>query len=503
MRIAIIGFGIAGASVLIQLSKQYQFNPDTDRVDIYEDRSRLGAGMPYAEDDDAIVINSFPKSLSLNDDDPEDFIQWMHAHYPDFDVANEFAPRTVYGAYVNDRVTPYLEQDYVRLIPTKVADFQVVNAQGQAIYHRPLGKNADPLQYQIFSEALGWSKNYDAVFFAIGHPPYKDPYKLEGSGNYIQNPYPFKQKLAEVDIYKHVGIVGSGLTTIDLINYFVKHNLLRDRTLNIYFRHQPFRAVIQPETTEKLYHAIDEAWISEQRIRHNGSVPLSVVIDQVKKDLLANGIDYHHVWETFNTGSVETVTKSIRQDDEDYRRFQGFFRSFYPIQNRLMGVLSQADKNYYIKDMSAVMQMIYLQVPKQSIEMILGLLKSGQLKFINGLSAIAAQADGDYKVVANGIRHQADILINATGFDGRLSHVQKSNVLLGNLYRRNLIIADQADNILATYPSAQPLNPNFHVLDRVYFLGYWISSTQGSNTSVALTKSQARVAVADLIAQSE
>ncbi|RPA57591.1 hypothetical protein EF384_07915 [Aerococcus agrisoli] len=503
MRIAIVGFGIAGASVLIQLSKQYQFNPDTDRVDIYESRPRLGAGMPYAEDDDAIVINSFPKSLTLNDDDSEDFIKWMNAHYPDFDVANEFAPRTIYGAYVNERVTPYLEQDYVRLIPAKVADFQVVNSQGQAIYHRPLAKDADPLQYQVFSEALGWSKNYDAVFFAVGHPPYKDPYKLQGTGNFIHNPYPFKTKLADVDNYKRIGIVGSGLTTIDLINFFVKHDLLHDRVLNVYFRHQPFHAVIQPETTEEFHFTIDDDWIAAQRVQHNGSVPIAVVIDQVKKNLLKNGIDYHHVWDNFNTGSVQTVTKAIRQDDEDYRRFQGFFRSFYSVQNKLMGVLNQEDKAYYAKDMSAIMLMIYLQVPKQSISMILELLQTGQLKLINGLTAIEPQADGDYKVVANGIHHQSDLLINATGFDGRLSHVQKTNTLLGNLYRRNLIISDQADQILATYPSAQPMNPNFYVLNRVYFLGYWISSTQGGNTSVALTKSQARVAVADFIAQSE
>ena len=74
MRIAIVGFGIADASTLIQLSKRFDLNAATDQVDVYETRPRLGAGAPYVEDDDATVINSFPRSLSLDDDNNEDFI---------------------------------------------------------------------------------------------------------------------------------------------------------------------------------------------------------------------------------------------------------------------------------------------------------------------------------------------------------------------------------------------------------------------------------------------
>ncbi|MFV8260733.1 FAD/NAD(P)-binding protein [Aerococcus viridans] len=60
MRIAIVGFGIAGASTLIQLSKQFDLNAATDQVDVYETRPRLGAGAPYAEDDDATPRSSIP-----------------------------------------------------------------------------------------------------------------------------------------------------------------------------------------------------------------------------------------------------------------------------------------------------------------------------------------------------------------------------------------------------------------------------------------------------------
>lgn len=498
MRIAIVGFGIAGASTLIQLNKKFDLKAGTDQIDIYETRPRLGAGAPYAEDDDATVINSFPRSLSLDDDNDEDFINWTKKHYPNIDVENTFAPRTVYGEYVETYLKPYLAQDIVHHIPAKVTDFQVVDADGQAIYQRPLD---DQLAYQVFTEKNGWSQVYDAVFFAIGHPPYQDPYKLKGQVNYIQDPYPLIEKLQATKGKKQIGIIGSGLTTIDLINYFNKYNLLEDQELTIYFCHEPFRSVIQPDAKEDFIQSIDEDWIDSKRAEYAGAIPIKVVIDQVKADLKANAIDYERVWSSFNTGSVATVSKAIRHDDEDYRRFQGFFRAFYPTLHHLMGALDATGKDYLLNDLGPLTRMIYSQAPAASISMILQLVEQGKLKLVSGLTNVVPLENGQFHLYASGIRHKADLLINATGFNSRLSQAQATDSLLGNLVRRNLILADKYDNILATYPSATPLNPNFQKLDHVYFLGSWIASTQGMNTSVALTRKQADIATSDFYQQ--
>src|SRR5699024_4467734 len=131
MRIAIVGFGIADASTLIQLSKRFDLNAATDQVDVYETRPRLGAGAPYAEDDD----------------NNEDFINWTKVNYPAIDIDNVFAPRTIYGEYVEAYLKPCLAKDYVRHIQAKVTDFQVVDADGTPLYQRPF---EDGLAYQVF-----------------------------------------------------------------------------------------------------------------------------------------------------------------------------------------------------------------------------------------------------------------------------------------------------------------------------------------------------------------
>ncbi|MEY8371454.1 FAD/NAD(P)-binding protein [Aerococcaceae bacterium 50-4] len=494
MQVAIVGFGIAGASTLIQLSKQFDFKTGTDQVDVYETRTRLGAGAPYAEDDDATVINSFPCSLSLDDDNQEDFIEWTKTHYPTINLENTFVARTIYGEYVEAYLKPYLAQDFVRHISARVTDFQVVDADGKPVYQRPL---TDELLYRVFTGENGWSKIYDAVFFAIGHPPYQDPYQLDGQANYIQDPYPLKDKLQVTKGKAKIGIVGSGLTTIDLINYCNKYKLFEEQAVTIYFRNEPFRSVIQPNTKENFSQSIDDAWIDRQRADNGGAIPIQLVINQVKADLKANGINYSRVWANFNTGSLATVSKAIRHDDEDYRRFQGFFRAFYPTLHRLMGALDAVGKDYFYHNLGPFFRMLYTQAPATSIRMILDLVSQGKLKLVSGLTDITSLENGQFHLYANGIRHKADLLINATGFNSRLSQAQATDPLLANLIRRNVILSDKRDNILASYPSATPLNPNYQVLDKVYFLGSWIASTQGPNTSVALTKKQANIAVVD------
>lgn len=494
MRIAIVGFGIAGASTLIQLSKQLNLNSASDQVDVYETRPRLGAGAPYAEDDDATVINSFPRSLSLDDKDDKDFINWVKRHYPDIDVDNTFVPRTIYGEYVEAYIKPYLAQDFVRHVPAKVTDFQVVDTEGKPLYHRSLEKN---LAYQVFTVENGWSPIYDAVFFAIGHPPYQDPYQLDGQENYIQNPYPLKEKFQAVDGKNRIGIIGSGLTTIDLINYCNKYNLFDQQEVTVYFRNEPFRSVIQPDANEDFIQSIDDDWIETKRNTYGGAVPIQPVIDQVKADLKANGINYSQVWSKFNTGSIATVSKAIRHDDLDYRRFQGFFRAFYPVLHRLMGALDAAGKDYFYQELGPFLRILYTQAPAASIRLILDLVDQGKLKLVSGLTTVTPIENGHFHLYANGIRHKADILINATGFNSHLSQAVHNDPLLANLIRRNLILPDKRDNILASYPSATPLNPNYQMLDQVYFLGSWIASTQGPNTSVALAKKQTQIAVAD------
>ena len=71
MRVAIIGMGTAGVSVLRQLVKHENFSQL--KVDVYDDDRNMGQGVPFQNDSSELLINMPSKSMSLNLDDDQEF----------------------------------------------------------------------------------------------------------------------------------------------------------------------------------------------------------------------------------------------------------------------------------------------------------------------------------------------------------------------------------------------------------------------------------------------
>ena len=73
MRVAIIGMGTAGVSVLRQLVKHKDFKQL--KVDVYDNEFNMGQGVPFQNDSSQLLINLPTKNMSLNLDDDEEFIK--------------------------------------------------------------------------------------------------------------------------------------------------------------------------------------------------------------------------------------------------------------------------------------------------------------------------------------------------------------------------------------------------------------------------------------------
>lgn len=488
MRIAIVGLGVAGSTVLSTLQNELNLTA-ADSIDIYEPRERLGSGFPYAEDDENIVINTYPDSLSIVEDNRNDFIEWLKDNHPQDDYHNVFSPRTFYGEYLSERIQPFLQQDYVHVVSQKVEDMRIVNKEGEPLDYR----SNESLLYQLRTSDGEWSSTYDAVFLTIGHPPYRDAYHLIGSENYIHNPYPLKSELKNLPKDKRVGIIGSGLTTLDIVRYLKEH-YEGESPITLYIRHEPFTSVIQPRLQEQLPHSLDESWRKQQKETNNGTIPLANIFKKIEEDLNGHGIDFAQIHERYSSGSISEICKELQQNDQNCTRFQAYLGSLYTTVEKLINDLNASDrKQFYRRYFKHVMH-YYSQAPKESIQLIYQLIEEGKLRIISGLSDIKAN-NGSFSIYANGGRHQTDILINSTGFENDLDRAKEQDELIKNLYDRNLILPDDDRNILVTWPQTQPINRPFGTLDHVYLLGTWIFSTQLPNSSASSNMRQARKAV--------
>lgn len=277
MKIAIVGFGVSGASLLMALKVSEKLTADTE-VDIFEPNDEPAVGLAYGKDTNHLLINAFPTAMSLNPDNKYEFSEWLENHYPEYDAKIDLVPRKVFGEYATERLIPILEKENVTYYKKEIVDATVLKDEDSNLY---LLEDLNGQQYGI----------YDYLFFAVGNPPYRDFYNLNGHKNYIHNPYPAVEKLIDIKEDDKVAIIGSNLTAFDLVNYLShEKNLLYP--IGVFTIVPYFNSLrVPPYQGSKLKYSLDKTWIKKSFHKNKGIILLDQIIETIKHDLKVNGID--------------------------------------------------------------------------------------------------------------------------------------------------------------------------------------------------------------------
>ncbi|GAA0351731.1 hypothetical protein GCM10008932_00990 [Alkalibacterium iburiense] len=112
MKIAIVGFGVSGAALLMSLKTSGKLDTDL-HVDIFDPNHEPAVGLAYGKDSNHLLLNAFPTAMSLNPDNPLEFSEWLEKNYPEFNATVDLVPRTVFGEYASERLSPLLEKENV------------------------------------------------------------------------------------------------------------------------------------------------------------------------------------------------------------------------------------------------------------------------------------------------------------------------------------------------------------------------------------------------------
>ena len=103
--IAIVGGGCSGLLVVVQLLRQ----GFAGSVAIVEMRSRLGRGLAYSTPFDEHLLNVPAAKMSALPDAPAHFLDWLRARQGPAVAPGYFAPRRVYGEYLEDLLRVHRE----------------------------------------------------------------------------------------------------------------------------------------------------------------------------------------------------------------------------------------------------------------------------------------------------------------------------------------------------------------------------------------------------------
>lgn len=481
MKIAIVGAGISGGSVLKSIIDHPHFKRE-DEIHVFEPRDILGVGLPYSPDDKSVMLNVSPDSLGIKKDNPLDFKEWLNENFDEPTNFEDLVSRPRYGEYLAERLDTYFSHKQVRHIKTKIVDIDVLDRKTKEKITE--SKDGD-YTYRLKTED-NWEEDlYDAVFLALGHPEYPDYYNLNGAENYISNPYPMKDKLSGFTGDEKIGIIGSGATGVDLMRFFASNYDLK-HPLTFYVRDKAFNFADIPYEKEDFKFTFSMEWIKKEKEKSDGIIDFDLILSTFIEDIKEGGVDVFKIYNQYKKGDLDTIRRAVELKDQELALIHAYNSKLVAYLPHLYNSLSGQDKEFYLENYHNKLLFFKSRVPYNTFIWLFKLMDQGKLKVVYGLTEIKDETN-EFFVTADK-NENVDILINATGFDSKLSRVGKNSPLIYNLFQKNVILPHfDGRYVLVDWPQAQIINQKFGLMDNLFFFGLLIGGTQHENNDAQLT----------------
>lgn len=189
-RVTIIGGGFSGAMLAARLAEGGIASTLIDRG------GDFGLGVAYSTPFDGHLLNVRSNRMTAVEGRPDDFVNWLAAHHPDHAAPEGFAPRRLYGLYVQDRLA-------------------AVDAAHSGLIERVVGE-AETIDGASVRLTNGRLIEGDAIVLATGNPTPKAASSGEVEGRVIGDPWA-PGALDRIGPQDDVIVVGTGLTMVDMV----------------------------------------------------------------------------------------------------------------------------------------------------------------------------------------------------------------------------------------------------------------------------------------------
>ena len=201
--VVIIGGGFTGSALASQLLRAAT-SPIS--IAIVERSSQRARGIAYSTSFEHHLLNVPAGKMSVFPDDPDHFYRWAKANYDSKLEPGSFAPRRVYGQY--------LEATLKEVHATSMAKLQWIQDEVHAISaSNPNVESAPEIRL-----ASGRTLSADQVALALGNFRPSDP-RLPGKRDDARRYFPFawdNSALEDLPARGDILLVGSGLTCVDM-----------------------------------------------------------------------------------------------------------------------------------------------------------------------------------------------------------------------------------------------------------------------------------------------
>jgi uncharacterized NAD(P)/FAD-binding protein YdhS len=203
--LAVIGGGATGSLALLKAVTLS--DPHPMQITMIEPSAHLGLGRAYSTRIESHLLNVPVKKMSIFQDSPDDFYQWLLTHHPDAEKSSAwpFVPRIWFGEYLKEKMKGLASSAYVHLQKTAKSISKSSEKSGES--------------FQITLND-GSSVTADGIVVATGYQQAISARVLGGqvmgqTSSRILQPYN-SDELRKIQSQDSVLIIGTGLTAIDV-----------------------------------------------------------------------------------------------------------------------------------------------------------------------------------------------------------------------------------------------------------------------------------------------
>ena len=434
--IAIIGGGISGTLVVLNVLKQ---NQTPINILWFDDKNSFCKGLAYSTQNDEHLLNVRASNMSVFVDEPEHFVSWLSKNNFLYS-ATDFVPRSIYGNYV----------------------LSVFNELKHSVCH-----GATAITIKQFAEEVKSIRQESEEFIISATQNHRVQQVVLGFGNflpthpqsiskefivseaYYQNV--FSEKLFQNSSnYQSITILGSGLTMVDVVLSLNKHHYHGDIT------------VISPH-----------GYLPQAHFEN----PLPSIPSFI------NEREHYTLLQT-----VHLVNTQLKSAKANQLHIYSMIDALRPHVQRLWMGFSLEDKKQFLRHLRHKWCVARHRAPSQSIQILNEYVKSQQLVVLKGrIYDIHVNADGfdiHYSTKQNHINSfKTQLLINCTGPE---ANFEKMDIpLIKQLLKDGIIEPDALRYGLKSMPNGQ-------IINNLYTIGPPLKGILWESTAVPEIRLQAK-----------
>lgn len=451
-RIAIIGGGVAGVSILQNILGHQDYTGQFV-IDIYDDKNRMGRGQAYRNDSDHLLINVPAGNMSLTEN-PDGFKDWLKQNnYP----VQKFVPRIFFGTYVQSILQELVkENEGIEIITHYATD---------------ITRNKNKT-YSVYSDE--GVKSYDNLFLTVGQMDYNDPYHLREEKHFIYDPYPVRQQLKNVE--GSIGIIGTGLSAIDCIRHLIMEE--KKEKLYVFSRSGEMPSVRGTEHEIKLkYFTLEN--IKSKAV--NDLVPLTKIVHLFKKEMREHNISSSLLGRQTGT-PYEDLTYDLLHKDE-VGKLQSLIAKINPLFSDVFKYLSKSDKSLFMSKYHSVIDENHSPMPDEVAKLLVEWMEKDRLLMLDDVEEI--QNNHEFIVKTKGEEVKVDVLINATGPVNDI--LKDRRPLLNNMLERYLITRSEYGGVIIDQ-DRRVISSRYGTLEGFYAIGALTIGSDYLSNSVEVLK---------------